>query len=320
MSEIATVALPFFGLVFLGYGIGRWGPVKREFYEGFAFLVHYAALPALYFRLLAVAPRADVTAWSFILTTTFATYCAFAIAFSFAALINRGRVPEATIEGLAGCQSANVCLAPALALAALGPAAGVPVALVVAFDAIMLTALTPLMMAMAATERISFAGLAQSIGRDLARQPFLIGGAIGFLYSLTGFGLPGPLDFTLASLAGAAVPCALVAVGLALSEQTVGPPTADVVVLAVIKLVVHPLIVWMLLSWIGGFDRVWIGAALLVAALPPGMELIAMARRYRSYVAGASLAVLWGSIASIATLTVALIVVLNDLLPLDPFR
>jgi predicted permease len=124
----------------------------------------------------------------------------------------------------------------------------------------------------------------------------------------------------LASLAGAAVPCALVAVGLALSERPVQPPTADVGILAAIKLLVHPLIVWLLLSWIGGFDRVWIGAALLVAALPPGIELITMARRYRTYVAGASLAVLWGSIASIATLTVALIIVLNDLLPLDPFR
>jgi predicted permease len=320
MSEIATVALPFFGLVFLGYGIGRWGPVKREFYEGFAFLVRYAALPALYFRLLAAAPRSDVASWSFILTTTFATYCAFAIAFSFAALINRGRVPEATIEGLAGSHSANVYLAPGLALAALGPVAGVPTALIVAFDGLMLTVLTPLMMAMAATERLTFAGLARSIGRDLAAQPYLIGAAIGFLYSVTGLGLPGPLDFLLASLSGAAVPCALVAVGLALSERPANPPTADVGVLAAIKLVAHPLIVWLLLSWIGGFDRIWIGAALLIAALPPGIELIATARRYRTYVAGASLAVLWGSLASVVTLTIALVLVLDDMLPLDPFR
>jgi predicted permease len=320
MSEIATVALPFFGLVFLGYGIGRWGPVKREFYEGFSFLVRYAALPAMYFRLLAAGPRSDVTAWSFILTTTFATYCAFAIAFSVAALINRGRVPEATIEGLAGAHSANAYLAPGLALAALGPAAGVPTALVVAFDGLMLTILTPLMMAMAATERMTAAGFVRSLGDDLLAQPFLIAAAVGFLYALTGLGLPGPADFLLTSLSGAAIPCALVAIGLALSERALKPPTVNVGVLVAIKLVGHPLIVWLLLSWIGGFDRTWVNAALLIAALPPGLELIAAARRYRSYVAGASLAVLWGSIASVVTLTIALILVLNDLLPLDPFR
>lgn len=320
MSEIATVALPFFGLVFLGYAIGRWGPVKREFYEGFGFLVRYGALPALYFRLLAAGPRADVTAWSFILTTTFATYCAFAIAFSFAALINRGRVPEATIEGLAGSHSANVYLAPGLALAALGPAAGVPTALIVAFDALMVTVLTPLMMAMAATERMTARTILRAIGHDFLAQPFLIGAGLGFLYALTGLGLPGPVDFLLTSISGAAVPCALVAIGLALAERAPNLPTPDVGILVAIKLVAHPLIVWLLLSWIGGFDRIWVSAALLIAALPPGLELIAAARRYRSFMAGASLAVLWGSLASVVTLTIALVLVLNDLLPADPFR
>ena len=320
MSEIATVALPFFGLVFLGYALGRWGPVKRDLFAGFEFLVRSVALPALYFRLLATAPIGEVASWSFILTTAFATYCAFAIAFSFAALLNRGRVPEATVEGLAGSQSAAAWLAPALTLAALGTMAGVPTALVVAFDGLMLAVLTPLMMALAATERTTFLGTAEAIGRDLLREPVLIGAALGFLWSLTGIGLPGPLGGFFGYLAAAAIPAGLILFGLRLFDRRVDQPPVDVGVLVAIKLVVHPLIVWLLLSWIGGFDPAWVAAAVLIAALPPGVEVLAAASRYRSYGARASQAVLWGSLASVVTLLVALVIVLGGFLPADPFR
>ncbi len=143
MSEIATIALPFFGLVFLGYAVGRWGPIRREQLTGLDFFARYIALPVPLFQLLIRTPFEQLTAWSFVLTTAFATYCAFAIAFSFAALVNRGRVPEATIAGLAGSYSAGSYLAPGLTLAAFGAAAGVPTVLVVVFDSLMLLVLTP---------------------------------------------------------------------------------------------------------------------------------------------------------------------------------
>jgi len=320
MSDIATAALPFFGLVFLGYAVGRWGPVRRDLFAGFEFFVRSIALPALYFQLLATAPIAEVASWSFILTTAFGTYCAFAIAFSFAALINRGHVPEATVEGLAGSQAAATWLAPGLTLAALGAGAGVPTALMVAFDSLMLAILTPLMMALAATDRTTLRRTAEAIGWDLLREPVIIGAALGFLWSATGIGLPGPLGGFFGLLSAAAVPAALILFGLTLFDRKVDRPPADVGVLIVIKLVVHPLIVWLLLSWIGGFPPVWVAAAVLVAALPPGVEVLAAAARYRSYGARASQAMLWGSAASVVTLLVTLVVVLGGLLPADPFR
>ena len=54
-------------------------------------------------------------------------------------------------------------------------------------------------------------------------------------------------------------------------------------VLLVVKLVVHPLIVYLLLSWIGGFDRIWVYAAVLMAALPPAANVLALAQKYESY-------------------------------------
>lgn len=320
MSEIARIALPFFGLVFLGYGVGRWGPIKRDGLPGLEFFVRYLALPAFYFQLLARTPFDQLTDWSFVLTTTFATYCAFAIAFSFAALINRGRVPEATVAGLAGSYSASSYLAPGLTLAAFGSAAAAPTALVVAFDSVMLLVLTPLMMALGATERASFTSTLRRIGRDISARPLIPATVGGFAVSAIGFGLPGPVD-ALASLLGqAAAPAALFVVGLMLSERPVGRVPADVSVLIAIKLVAHPVIAYLLLTWIGGFDPIWVASAVLIAALPPAADALAIARHYRSYVARASTAVLFGALASVATITIALALVVLRLLPLEPFR
>ena len=91
-------------------------------------------------------------------------------------------------------------------------------------------------------------------------------------------------------------------------------------VLIGVKLVVHPLIVYLLLSWIGGFDPAWTGSAILMAALPPAARVLVLARKYGAYRERASAAIILGTIASVATLTVVLTLVVLDLLPPDPLH
>jgi predicted permease len=72
---------------------------------------------------------------------------------------------------------------------------------------------------------------------------------------------------------------------------------------------------FLLLSFIGGFDRVWIETAVLLAALPPAATIYLIAAQYQTYVLRSSSAVLLGTVASVPTVTIVLYVVTNDLLP-----
>ena len=93
MNEIAGIALPFFGLIALGYAAGRWRKVPAEGLAWINVFVFYFALPALFFQLIAdTGASAAEVPWSFVIITVFGTYCTFAIAFSIAALANRGNV------------------------------------------------------------------------------------------------------------------------------------------------------------------------------------------------------------------------------------
>lgn len=320
MSQIATLLVPFFGVILIGYGAGYFRLVRAEALAGLEFFVVWVALPALFFRLISETPTEVLGGWSFVLTTTFATYCAFAIAFSVGALLNGGNVPEATVEGLVGSYSNTAYLAPALVLGAFGAGAAAPTALVYSFDATMLFVLTPLMMALGGTMRTDPAKLAEGIVRQVFLNPPIVATILGFIALALGLRLPGPLDALFGLAGGAAAPVALFALGVSLSLRAIGSVTLELPVLIAVKLIAHPLIVYLLLSWVGGFDRTWVSAAVLIAALPPAAEVVTLAGRYRIYGEHASTAMIVGTVISIATVTLTVILLMRGMLPADPFR
>jgi predicted permease len=319
MNEIGRILLPFFVVILLGYGAGRLRLVREEGLAGLTTFVFRLALPVLFFRLIATTPIA-ADAWPFVLTTTFATYCAFAIAFSIGALINGGNVPEATVEGLIGSFSNVGALAPALVIAAFGTAAAVPMALIYSFDSAILFIATPLMMALGGTMRTKPRKLGESIVRRIAFEPLIIATLLGFIAAAVRLPVPPAADATLSLIGNAAAPGALFAMGVGLSLRSIGHVPVETPLLLLVKLIIHPLIVYLLLAWVGGFDPLWVHAAVLLAALPPAMGVYDLARQYGVYAERAAGAVVLGSVIAIATVTVTLILLLNGMLPQTPFR
>ncbi len=320
MSDILGLILPFFGVLLLGYGAGRFRQVADGSLPGLSFFVTYLALPALFFRLVAETPFPDAASWSFVLTTTFSTYCAFAIAFSVGALANGGQVPEATIQGLVGSYSNIAMMAPAIVLAAFGARAALPMALVFSFDNALVVTTLPLMMILGGTVRVDGAQLAQTIARRVFLNPLVIATVLGLIVSATGLPVPMPANALLTMLGQAAAPAALFAVGVGLSAPTRNRVSPELPILIGIKLIAHPLIVYLLLSWVGDFDPIWVHAAVLMAALPPASGLVGLARDYKAYADRASTAVAFGTVISIATVTVVLILLVRNVLPVDPFH
>jgi predicted permease len=131
---------------------------------------------------------------------------------------------------------------------------------------------------------------------------------------------PIALERLLQFLQGAAAPCALFTLGVTVALRPLQRPPLDVPVLIAIKLIVHPLILFVLLSALQISDPVWIGTALLMAALPPALNVFVFARYYDRWIEPASSAVLLGTLASVATLTTVMWMVKTGNLPQLLFR
>lgn len=319
MANVAGLALPLFGLIFLGYAAGRiWRREESEL-GWLNIFVLYFALPALFFQLISKTPIEELASWRFVLITTFATCTAFAIAFIFAVLRTRGAISEATIQGLIGGYGNVGYLGPPLALVAIGPEAAVPVALIFCFDVALVFTLAPLMMALGGSGDQPLGRTLLAIPGRVLLHPLIIATIAGFAGAAVQVDPPLPVERLLDILRSAAAPCALFAVGVTVSMHPIKRMGTELPVLVAVKLVLHPLIVYLLLTWIGGFDPVWVYAAVLMASLPPAATIYVIANQYNTYVFRASSAILVGTAASVATVTVMLYLVSEELLPLDPF-
>jgi predicted permease len=211
-------------------------------------------------------------------------------------------------------------MAPGLTLAAFGPAAAVPTALIFSFENAMFFALVPMMMALGSTERSDPAKILIRILRSIFLHPFIIAIVLGFAAAVTGMRPPQAIDALQNLLRFAAAPCALFALGVGLGLRTLERIGLELPILIGIKLFVHPLVVYLLLSWIGGFDPVWVYTAVLMAALPPAAKVSVLARQYRTYVEFASTGILLATFLSVATVSLVLSLILTGTLPTDPFH
>ena len=131
---------------------------------------------------------------------------------------------------------------------------------------------------------------------------------------------PGAIDRLLQFLQNAAAPCALFALGVTVALRPLKKIPWEIPPLAFVKLLLHPVLLFVLLSLFGPFDQVWIDTALLMAALPPALNVFVFARQYDAWVEQASSAVLVGTLLSVVTLTSVMWMVKTGHVPALLFR
>jgi hypothetical protein len=322
MSDLVglfNLVVPFFGLIGLGFFCGK---VVRRPEAGLAwmqFFLIYVALPCLFYKLIADKPLDELSNWGFVIVTTLSTYCAFALSYAAGMWHTRGDMPQSVMQGVAGSYSNIGYMGPPLILAALGPQASPAVVLIFVFDNFLLFSLVPLLMAVAGVEKRSLGATLVEIVWKVITHPFNLATAAGVAASYLHVTLPAPVDKMVTWLSGAAAPCALFLLGVTVALRPLGRVPGEVPWLVVIKLVLHPLLVWVLLSALGNFDPVWVYAAVIMAALPPALNIFVISTQYGVGVERASACVLIGTVVSIVTLTGFLWLVKTGTLAADLF-
>src|SRR6478672_2189656 len=90
MLSILNLALPFFGLIFIGFACGKWRKLPDEGLAWMNFFIFYVALPALFFRILSKTPLEQLAQLDFIAATTLATATAFTLSYVVGLIVCRG--------------------------------------------------------------------------------------------------------------------------------------------------------------------------------------------------------------------------------------
>ncbi|MBB2970757.1 AEC family transporter [Mesorhizobium sp. RMAD-H1] len=317
MVSILNLVLPFFGLIFIGFVVAR---ITRQPVEALGWMntfIVYVALPALFFQLLSKTPVAELTEWRFVVGTTLSTLTVFLLMFAIAMVRSRRDIASSTIEGLAAAYGNIGYMGPGLALLAFGPAAAVPVAMVFCFDNTLHFTMAPLMMALAGGEKRGPLLLARDVVLKIITHPFIIATVVSITAAIFQLQPPAAVSRMIEFLAGAAAPCALFAMGVSLAMRPVKRVPEELYLIVPIKLILHPLIVYIALNLIGDFPPVWVFSAMLMAALPTATNVFVLAQQYGVWVERASTCILATTVFSVVTLTVLLYCMKEGLLPPD---
>lgn len=105
MIQVLNLAMPFFGLIALGFFTARFKawrgtPIPEAGLAWMNFFLIYVALPALFYRILAQTPLEKLNNVPFVAGTTLATLTVFVLGFAYVMWRSDGNMRFATIAGL----------------------------------------------------------------------------------------------------------------------------------------------------------------------------------------------------------------------------
>ena len=210
MIDILNLALPYFGLIFIGFACGRAKSLPETGLAWMNFFLLYVSLPALLFGIMSKTPFEELNNPPFLIATTLGMI-----------VLNR-----LIMSACAGALAAALHIHPPIAI-----------------------------------------------------------------------------DNTLLFLQNAAAPVALFVLGVTVALRPFGRVPWEVPGVIAVKLLIHPLVVFGLMLLLGPFAQPWAATAVLMASLPPALNVFVIARQNDSWIEPASVAVLIGTFASVITLT-----------------
>jgi malonate transporter len=308
LYSILNTALPFFALIFCGYGAGRLRLLDETAAAGVNTFVFYFALPAFLFGLMSSSPIGEVVNAPFVGAYLTASLALFALtALVGIQLFEIGRA-EAAVQGLAAVLANTGYMGIPLISAVFGREAAVPIVVGLTLDGVLMIPLGIVIIESSKGRAESLTRTALATISALARNPLILSIFAGLAVSTTGFNPPTPLGNFLDLLGGTAGPCALFALGATLAGRTVAGGTAEVYYMTFMKLVLHPAALFFTTTVIFSVDPLWATAALLGAALPIAANVFIVARQYNVYVSRTSSAILISTAVSLFSVSALLLV------------
>jgi len=292
---VLDILLPVFGLIAAGYGAARCGLLGSQADTHLSDFVFVICLPALIFKTVAAAVVPQAQPWGYWISY----FAGLAIVWTIATLAARrwfrcGQV-ESVVAGFASGQSNTVFVGIPLILKAYGDAANVPLFLLIAIH-------LPVTMTAAAILMERGSGVPMlSLVRRLLLNPIVQGLLAGALWRWLGLPFGGAFKAVADDLAGAAVTCALFALGLSLYRYNLIGGLKLASLITGLKIVAHPSLVWLFAFKVFDMPAVWSGVAVLFAAMPTGVNSYLLAERNQAGVAAVSSAIALSTCLSLFT-------------------
>jgi len=227
----------------------------------------------------------------------------FAVAMTLSRRVFRRRPGEAVAVGFSAMFSNTVLLGVPILERAYGHDALAPGYAIVALHAPLLYIVGIVAMEAARRDGRPLAESAVSAVRSIFGNTLMIGILAGAAVNLSGATLPEPMMAAVTMIAQSAIPAALVGIGAALTRYRLSAELPETLMVSAAALLLHPAIAFLIAeSWLG-LPAEYVRAAVVIAAMPPGMNIYVFAVMYDRAVSLSASAILVATALSVVSIS-----------------
>jgi predicted permease len=269
MLDILAITGPIYFCIAVGFAVTRWGLFAKTEMRVLGKFVINLALPALLFNAISQRPLREVMHTDYLMAYALGSFTMLLAGYAWARYVQRSATSYRAYFAMGMACSNSGYVGYPVALLALGPVAGVALALNMVVENLMVL---PVLITLADADKKSeghvLQVLAHTLGR-LLRNPMIAAIVLGFAYSLSGWQLPGPVARTINVFAQASSALALCVIGGTLVGLQIKGMRRQVSKITFGKLILHPLAVWVAATWVVPIaDPQLRMAAITFAAMP----------------------------------------------------
>lgn len=247
MLNVATLTLPIYLAIAVGYVMTRYGPVPQEGIRAIGAFVLNVALPALLFSSIARADVGEILHPTYLLAYALGGLCCLLLGFGYGRVVEKERAPADAFYGMGvSCPNSGFIGYPVVMLllpSIAGPVLGMNMIVenLLIIPAVLALAGRQTGGSVSRSDRVR-AEIRNTLS-SLVRNPLLIALVLGMIASLVRVPIPDPVFRTLDLFADASTPAALFAVGGMLVGLPLKGMGRRIAVVSTSKLVLHPLLV-----------------------------------------------------------------------------
>jgi predicted permease len=303
MLAILNVVLPVFALMALGYTAVRFKLFPADGVKGLVQFVNNFATPCLLFKAMATSDFSSAFNWSVIVPFYVGALAAFGIGALVARRFFANPGPDAVSSGFAAMFTNTVLIGIPIVERAYGQTALTTAFSIIAFHASVLITVGMVSMELVRRGGASMRKTLATAGLRILSNPLLWGITLGALVNVAGITLIEPAEAFVTFMAAAVTPAALFGLGGALNAYKLSESWRQSLSMALLKLVLQPLIAWVLMVPILNVPHDLARYGVLLAAMPSGINAYVFATYYDRGVSVATNTLLISTVLAVFTVT-----------------
>lgn len=303
LISILLTVLPVFLILGAGYLAARTNYVTAEMSAALNAFTIKVAIPVLLFKALYLLDFNQAFHSKMLVSFFSGGFVCFVITIFLARTFWNRNPGEAVAVGFCSLFSNLVLMGIAISNRAYGDSITSAVFGIISLHAATMYTLGMISMEIARSDGQSMAATIKHALSSLIKNPLIIGTLLGAIFNVATIPLPEFATAAINMLAGAGIPAALFGLGITLTQYKLKAELSEAMMVACITLFLFPAIALFLSHYVFGLDKTLVQATVILAAMPPGLNIYIFASMYKRAEALAASTIILATVISIFTIS-----------------